>query len=473
MESDDDHLECAICLKIFTKPKFLPCFHTCCLGCLDQMIESTNLLTCPQCRQVHKIPPGGVSELTTNFFVDGKSEQKRRQGSSCDNCMKKGAIWFCTNCDQNLCDSCKTTHDSLTACKDHCVHSLNEEISLESVNQHRYCTKHPKDKVEFYCMDCSKPICMKCKMLFHGNHTAEDIDDAIEKAKVVFGNLQDKLLSAQNNLKQEMAKCEESKIERRERSEVQLQMIDQKAMEIIQTVQLMQSRLKGSVTDNLETELAPLTKVMKELHGSHTDTLVVAEKLEKIDTLHEVDMMKAVPLLTEDINAIYNTRIPYRYYKNMDLNTTEATPPAVDDLLGKLNGTQIGKFQERFNADLKLGTLHRSRVCEIGNHSFRLDVKRWKDDRNRPHPVEQFGVYCSIGDGDSTPVDALIRVQLLRNGSGHDDAMTEEGEFTFNIPGSGHGWNRFMIWDQVIDPEERFVSCEELIFNVLIAVKEI
>ncbi|XP_050419103.1 E3 ubiquitin-protein ligase TRIM56 [Patella vulgata] len=465
MESDDDHLECAICLEIFTKPKFLPCFHTFCLDCLDRMIKANNRLTCPQCRKVHKIPPGGASELTTNFFVDGKSEQKRRQGSSCDSCKKKDAIWFCTNCEHNLCDNCKTTHDSFPVCKDHCVHSLNEEISLESVNQYRYCTKHPKDKLEFYCMDRSKPICMKCKIISHGTHTAKDLDDAKE---LVFGSLQDKLLSAQNMLLQEIVKCEESKTDRKKRSEDQCQKIDQKAMEILQTVQLMQCRLKKSVSDNLETELSHLTDVMEKLQGSQKDALVVAEKLKKIHTLHKVDMMGFIPLLTEDINAIYNKRIPSRYIKNIDFNPIEATPPAVEDIFGKLNRTQIGEFQERFNADFKLGKHRWSHVCKIGNHSFRLDVHRWKDDRNRPHPVEQLGVYCSIGDRDRTPVDAFIQVQLLRNGSGCDDAMMKEGTFTFKTPKSCQGWKRFITWKQVNDPEERFVSFGEMIFNVLI-----
>ncbi|KAK6165609.1 hypothetical protein SNE40_022507 [Patella caerulea] len=435
------------------------------------MMEVTNRLTCPKCRKVHKIPLGGASELTTNFFVDAKSERKRRQGSNCDSCKKKNAKWFCSNCDHNMCGSCKATHDSLLVCKDHCVHSLSKKISLKSVNKHRYCTKHSKDKVEFYCTDCSKPMCMKCKMLFHCGHTSEDIDDSLAKAKAVFENLQDKLLSAQKNLEREIAKCEESKIERKKRSKEQCQTIDQKAMEIMQTIQLMQCRLKASVTDNLETELGHLTNVVMDmLQGSHKDALVVAEKLEKIHKLHEVDMVEAVPLLAEDINVIYNRRIPPRYHKNMDFNTSEATPPAVDDLLGELNLTQLAKFQERFNAELKPGKFNRSRVCKIGYHSFTLDVKRWKDYRTRPHPVEQFGVFCSIGDGDSTPVDAFIRVQLLRHGSGDDDAITEEGKFTFKIPGSGHGWKRFMTWDQVNDPEERFVSFGEMIFNMTIAL---
>ncbi|KAK6165608.1 hypothetical protein SNE40_022506 [Patella caerulea] len=472
MESDDDHLECAICLEIFTKPKFLPCYHTFCLGCLDQMIKTTNRLTCPQCRQVHKIPPGGASELTTNFFVDGKSEQKRRQGSNCDSCEKRDAKWFCTDCEQNLCDNCKTTHDSFPVCKDHCVHSLNEEISLESVNQHRYCKKHSKDKLVFYCVNCSKPICMKCKNTSHGNHDAEDLDDATEKIKVDLGNLQDKLLFAQNNLEQEIAKCEESKIERKKRSEEQCQKIDQKAMEIMQTVQLMQCRLKKSVTDNLETELGDLTTVMEMLKGSRKDALVVAERIGVIQKLHAVDMMGSIPLLTEDINAIYNKRIPSRYIKNIDFNTTEATPLAVDDLLGKLNRTHIGKFQERFNADLKLRKHYWSHVCKIGNHSFRLRVKIWRDHRNRPHPVQQFGVFCSIGNRDRTPVDIFLQVQLLRHGPGHGDAMTKEGPFTFKRPGNSDGWKRFITWDQINNPEERFVSFGEMIFNIFIAVEE-
>ncbi|KAK6165607.1 hypothetical protein SNE40_022505 [Patella caerulea] len=282
--------------------------------------------------------------------------------------------------------------------------------------------------------------------------------------------LQDKLMSAQNMLNQEIAICEELKIQRTKWSEEQCEKIDQ-VMELFP-----KDELKKSVTDNLEKELSHLTTVIEMLQDPHRDALVAAEGLEKIQKLREVDMMEFIPLLTENINAIYNKPIPSWCITNIILNTAETIPPAL------FNRTKIGKFQERFNADLKPGKLNRGCVFKIHDSSFRLDIKRWKDYicnssfrrdcENSRVPVDHLGVYFSIGDGCSTPVEALIRVYLLRYGLSHDKAMTEIKAFTFEYPGSGDGWSRFLTWDQVNDPEERFVLFGEMIFNIFIAVKE-
>ena len=45
-------MECEVCMEVFDqlqrRPKFLPCGHTCCLGCLQQLAKPR----CPTCTRV-------------------------------------------------------------------------------------------------------------------------------------------------------------------------------------------------------------------------------------------------------------------------------------------------------------------------------------------------------------------------------------------------------------------------------------
>ena len=63
-ERTSGRLTCAVCLEKYRRPKLLPCFHTFCLTCLESLAPPpAPSLTCPACRTVVPLPPGGVAEF--------------------------------------------------------------------------------------------------------------------------------------------------------------------------------------------------------------------------------------------------------------------------------------------------------------------------------------------------------------------------------------------------------------------------
>ena len=51
-------LECAICLDLYEEPKVLPCQHTYCRKCLEQLAFGDGRIrrvNCPECRRVIKV----------------------------------------------------------------------------------------------------------------------------------------------------------------------------------------------------------------------------------------------------------------------------------------------------------------------------------------------------------------------------------------------------------------------------------
>ncbi|KAK7496180.1 hypothetical protein BaRGS_00012590 [Batillaria attramentaria] len=88
--SVDSRVVCSVCLEPYRgrQPKLLPCFHTFCLPCLSQLAESGThsqtsgdacsapsvTIACPTCRNVIPVPPGGVAQFQSNFYVSDDND---------------------------------------------------------------------------------------------------------------------------------------------------------------------------------------------------------------------------------------------------------------------------------------------------------------------------------------------------------------------------------------------------------------
>ena len=60
-------LECSVCLeRLDSTSKVLPCQHTFCRRCLEEIISAKNELRCPECRTLVEIR---IEELPTNILL--------------------------------------------------------------------------------------------------------------------------------------------------------------------------------------------------------------------------------------------------------------------------------------------------------------------------------------------------------------------------------------------------------------------
>ena len=68
---------CEICFLTFSSaeqraPRILPCGHTFCESCLNDMVRTNKKkgkINCPSCRLEVAVPEGGASRLPKNFIV--------------------------------------------------------------------------------------------------------------------------------------------------------------------------------------------------------------------------------------------------------------------------------------------------------------------------------------------------------------------------------------------------------------------
>ena len=206
----EDRLECFICLEEFTDPRMLPCLHTMCRDCIEDLVSSASgqKFQCPACRYECKVPKEGVSGFPKNFFlndvkellqelnklktIDAQGESRKHPGQrECDNAKKDtkahgGATTFCADCEEFYCETCASYHRMLGVS---CHHQLSpaSEADTSTVLAAKLrkrilkCGEHPDVKLDFYCDTCRIPVCSKCCLLKHKQHQYRDLT-AVGKA---------------------------------------------------------------------------------------------------------------------------------------------------------------------------------------------------------------------------------------------------------------------------------------------------
>ncbi|XP_076002005.1 tripartite motif-containing protein 59 [Genypterus blacodes] len=122
MENLEEDLTCSVCYSLFSDPRVLPCSHTFCKTCLDNVLHvSTNYsiwrplrlpLKCPNCRSVAELPPTGVEALPSNVSLRAIIEKYQRDSEprapSCQEHHRQPLNMYCIQDRQLICGLCLT-----------------------------------------------------------------------------------------------------------------------------------------------------------------------------------------------------------------------------------------------------------------------------------------------------------------------------------------------------------------------------
>ncbi|CAJ0560718.1 unnamed protein product, partial [Mesorhabditis spiculigera] len=139
-------LTCSTCLYQYDqderKAKLLPCSHSVCLVCLQQLLQvqqnanaPSSCLRCPMCREVFALPQGGIHLLPAAFMInqllDVMNKQRKDVVPHCalhpdDNML------YCEGCDLVFCQHCQQTATN-KKCSQHTVIPL--AIALKRMSE--------------------------------------------------------------------------------------------------------------------------------------------------------------------------------------------------------------------------------------------------------------------------------------------------------------------------------------------------
>ena len=225
-----EEVSCSVCMSPFTDPKILPCFHTFCLHCLNELQRTSGKhgeITCPECRRKFQVPGSGYpKDLPANFrmnsLLDVMAIQKCNvAGVKCGNCDKRSAqSFYCFKCCAFWCDDCIAAHNIIRANKDHKVLAIKDfqDQDIENVlRRPAFCQKehHENKKLKFFCKDCEVAICNTCVVTLHEGHVKVPLQDAANERKLRLESLLEsqkvKALQKRNVITRLQSECDEIK----------------------------------------------------------------------------------------------------------------------------------------------------------------------------------------------------------------------------------------------------------------------
>ncbi|XP_002739689.1 E3 ubiquitin-protein ligase TRIM71-like [Saccoglossus kowalevskii] len=216
-EIDESFLVCSFCSKWYSDAKILPCLHSFCQHCLNELAAKNGgkHIFCPVCKKGHDLP-GGTKGASNNHFVNElialfkKKSARSVDDMKCDGCREGAMTTQCIDCAIGLCDICVRTHQTIALSKSHRLMSLDKYRSTHyadfaSVQPPVYCSSHPDNQLKFYCDTCAVPICLECTAVDHRitehryRYVKEAMTDCTKNLPRVLGKLQEKELEAKRS----------------------------------------------------------------------------------------------------------------------------------------------------------------------------------------------------------------------------------------------------------------------------------
>ncbi|XP_030633884.1 tripartite motif-containing protein 59 [Chanos chanos] len=271
MDNLEEDLTCSVCYSLFNDPRVLPCSHTFCKSCLDNVLQvSANFsiwrplrlpLKCPNCRSVVELPPSGVDALPINV----------------------------------------------------CLRAIIEKYQRDGRPHPPTCPEHPRQPLNVYCVQDRKLICGFCLTIGqHQGHTIDDLQTAYIKERNTPARLVERLTDRRweevcdivEKLEQEKARCEN--LIRQDREAVS---------QFFQGLDLLLARKKDEfmkALDAASTELSkaydPIIEKLKDMKEEQLDLISLSSSVEEEDS--PLAFLEKVHQFRERVNVLTQTPLP-------------------------------------------------------------------------------------------------------------------------------------------------------------------
>ena len=394
----EEQLTCPICLEQYTNPKFLPCFHSFCSKCLEnvplELQQGSYTLPCPTCRSPCQLSQQGVQALPSSFTINNLSEvynlMKKVSGNrhtSCDKCNSSDADRYCKQCAKFLCQPCLLVHNEWMT--DHQTVGLDEVVNTayqlpqakpEPISN---CTQH-SEPLKVYCETCEELICHLCTVKKHRDHDYDVVGDAFAKHK---HKIESNLQPLQRQIHR-LADALANLIKRRE--------------EI--------SNQGGRVKNEIHLEIERLKQLLDQTEIQLVKEVDVALKYKLDVTSHQTKEAEGLlDQLTDHVQQSLKIGTPHQILK-----TKSQMIRRTENLIATSKEQTFEPFEQADIEFLKQGTLDDT-FRNIGKISYTTPSSVTSSHQHIPLVGQQstISVCLSLPDGRPAPVlSSLIKLQL-------------------------------------------------------------
>lgn len=264
-------LQCPVCMDEFRDPRLLPCHHTLCTECIQNLLQaapSSRMFRCPQCRRDICVPRGGVTELPVNFFVRSLQDELGEEvnvGGPCRVCQR-GAVasqFHCIDCDLDICHFCIHEHRLVQHKDCSTVNILRMEVStvgggVQAV-ANRLCNIHTEEVVQLFCETCQQPVCVSCSCGEHRKHTIIPLAKKLHMSREFLQVELESLTRERRKVKGWQRQLDGAEVEVRDNTEHTIRAIEFRVKELHQLIDQMAEALKEKVEHEEKQQLRDLS----------------------------------------------------------------------------------------------------------------------------------------------------------------------------------------------------------------------
>nr|XP_057937750.1 E3 ubiquitin-protein ligase TRIM45 [Doryrhamphus excisus] len=199
---------CKVCRSLYREPRILPCLHTFCLDCINQLepfsrgargchrdgpiddgeagrAEKANTtVLCPDCDSEVDLPPSGAVGLSTDHLALDEVFLETLASDSpmgCDLCGETCAENRCEVCCVNLCEFCYQAHRRQRRTASHPIQRLEDLKSGGRLCRPVLCSQHPGQELRLFCQPCDLPVCLECAATLHVEHNCCPTHEVIDR----------------------------------------------------------------------------------------------------------------------------------------------------------------------------------------------------------------------------------------------------------------------------------------------------
>ena len=298
------NLTCPICYQLFKNPKYLPCHHSYCEQCLEEMKVQSKII-CPECRKEAIVPAGGVKDLPNNFFINRMVDElvlKRKvegeEEVKCDDCDEdEPVVAYCPECNSFLCQFCYETHKRNKRFRGHGIVPLTElrsskSIPLEAKMKAPLCKEHD-EQLKYYCETCEQLVCMYCTVKEHNGHN----HDTVKKMATKHRNELKEVTASVDEMIRDLSEAHDSidkmrKKIRQQGDEVDKK-IDQHYDELVQKLMKQKEQLKQQGHDAVSQKEKALRVQLEEVKYTQAEVLSMKELKDAIEKSSDQEALSA------------------------------------------------------------------------------------------------------------------------------------------------------------------------------------
>ena len=274
-----EELSCSVCMCNYTDPKQLPCLHSFCLHCLNEIQRTSgrrDKIACPECRQEFNVPDNGnLAALPTNFRINSLLDvlvikECSTTGVKCGNCDKRSKEnHYCFQCCEFWCGECITFHNRMKANKDHYALALEDfqDHDFENIlKRPTFCAipGHEKKEIEFFCNICEVAICNACALTNHDGHEKILLEQAANERKLRVKSAIESQRKRAQTKRSKITKLDESLSEVQEQAARVKRNVQEFADSIITTIEAKKQEIFDDVERRTKASLQEIGKQKEE-----------------------------------------------------------------------------------------------------------------------------------------------------------------------------------------------------------------